>query len=114
MTAPVSLYAARSAVLRILARGAHSGAALRRAVKYEDRAGLPGALAELQSAGLVVGTPARGGGIRYALAEPVPATEQRRRNASQRCERCEVRKRRATGRHCGTCLAELAREQVAP
>ncbi|MGU3651624.1 hypothetical protein [Mycolicibacterium sp. A43C] len=111
MTAP-TIYAARSAVLRILARGEHSGAALRRAVKYEDRAGLPGALAELQSAGLVVGTPAHGG-VRYALAEPVPATEDRRRNGGQRCERCEVRKRRATGRHCGTCLAELARKQVA-
>lgn len=118
MTAPVTTYAARAAVLRNLARGPHTGAALRRAVRYQHRDGLADALTELTTAGLVVAEPARGGGTRYALAEPVHASvhaaENRRRNAGQQCDRCRVRKRRATGPLCGTCLSEVARGTVAP
>jgi hypothetical protein len=113
MTAPVTTYAARAAVLRILARGPHTGATLRRAVRYAHRGGLAAALAELTAAGMITATSARGDGIRYSLAEPVhpsiPAAETRRRNAGQSCDRCGVRKRRATGLLCGTCLAEAAR-----
>lgn len=114
----MTTYAARAAVLRTLARGPHTGAQLRRAVRYAHRDGLPAALAELTTAGLVIAEPARAGGTRYALAEPVhpsiPAAENRRRNAGQQCDRCGVRKRRATGLLCGSCLAELARAEVAP
>ncbi|MGK2880439.1 MAG: hypothetical protein ACSLE6_06460 [Mycobacterium sp.] len=117
MTAPTTVYAARAAVLRTLARGPHSGAALRRAVKYQDRDGLAAALSELTAAGLVVAETARAGGTRYVLAEPVypsiPAVESRR-NASLMCDRCEARRRRPTGHHCGACLAELARAAVTP
>lgn len=114
----MTTYAARAAVLRTLARGPHTGAALRRAIRYQHRDGLAAALAELVAGGEVLAEPARGGGIRYALAEPVhpsiPAAETRRRNAGQPCDRCGVRKRRATGRWCGSCLAAAARAEVAP
>lgn len=118
MTAPVTTYAARAAVLRTLARGPHTGAQLRRAVRYAHRDGLPAAIAELTAAGMIAASPARGGGTRYALAEPLhpsnPAAETHRRNAGQLCDRCGVRKRRATGLLCGSCLAKLARAEVAP
>ncbi|QVI26177.1 hypothetical protein MN2019_17905 [Mycolicibacterium neoaurum] len=111
----MTTYPAAVAVRRILARGPRTGAALRRAVKYQYRDGLAAALAELVDSGQVLAEPIRCGGVRYALAEPVhpsvQAAETRRRNGSLPCQRCGVRKRRATGTRCGHCLAREAAQQ---
>ncbi len=108
-------YPATVAVRRILASGPCTGAALRRAVKYQHRDGLAAALAELVASGQVLAEPIRCGGTRYALAEPVHpsvrAAETRRRNGSLPCESCRVRKRRATGTRCGHCLTREAAQQ---
>ena len=113
MTAPVTAYAARAAVLRTLARGPHTGAAVRRAVRYQHRDGLAAALAELVASGDVHAEPARGGGTRYSLTPEVPITPEVAVDPKA-CTRCHVNRRRRTSPYCGRCLMNLARQGEMP
>ncbi|OBG50177.1 hypothetical protein [Mycolicibacterium fortuitum] len=95
--------ATRRRIVATLQRlGPQAGAALRRALRSTERDGLDAALADLTAAGRVIATPtAKGTRYRLASAELARVPNHRRW-----CERCGVRRRRATGPLCGTCLAD--------
>jgi hypothetical protein len=104
---------AEAAVTRWLERlDSTTRADLRRRLKYEHRDGFDAATAELIAHGRIVAEPSLRG-TRYRLAPAPPAPDPSRlRNQDRICDRCGTRKRRATGAHCGTCLAELARQET--
>lgn len=109
MTTDVAIYAARRAVLRLLASGPLAGAELRRRVKATHRPGLVYALGELTASGQVVAE-AVNGGSRYTLVHAVPERAPEPAVDPRMCTRCRTRRRRATGQYCGHCLAALAHE----
>lgn len=92
----------RNAIRHRLGRDVElTGAALRRAVAARHRAAFDHTLASMVRSGEVIETPAAFNGHRYQLRP--------RRNNDRPCDRCKVNRRRASGRLCGSCLAELAK-----